>query len=77
MTTHEQRGHRWLLRNRRIVDALTKIHTDKKTFSSQEVAKLADMTTNRMGQILGFTDGVVFVRKGTWEFTGEPIRVQV
>jgi hypothetical protein len=77
MTTAEQRGRRWLLRNKRIVRALTKIHVDKETFPSQEAAKLADMATNRMGQILKFTRGVTFVCKGTWEFTGEPLGVQV
>lgn len=75
MTTSEQRGRRWLLRNKRIVGALTKIRAEKDTFSSHEAAKLANMAGIRMGNILKFTEGVTFVKKGTWTFTGEPIRV--
>lgn len=76
MTTSEQRGRRWRLRNDRIVRALREIKAGCHRFTAKDVALKANMSSSRAGNILKFTNGVRYVGKGAgWAFTGEDIEV--
>jgi hypothetical protein len=76
MSTTLERGSRWKLRNKKLIIALQSIGNEKNIFSSAEVAKITGDRAMRIGSILRFTNGVQYVSKGHWQFTGEMLEVQ-